>query len=98
MSVFKIQSKFDIDIFSVLVLILKFHDHLFNMFDIVSKMHCIHKTYVKSSKKKSIDLCEIHACYKKILHVLYTFIFVYMFLLKHVNRLYCNFHFQQYVN
>lgn len=38
-SVYKIQSKFDIDIFSVLVLILKFHDHLFNMFVIVSKMH-----------------------------------------------------------
>lgn len=38
-SVFKFQSKFDIDIFSVLVLILKFHDHLFNMCVIVSKMH-----------------------------------------------------------
>lgn len=62
MSVFKIQSKFDIDIFSVLVLILKFHDHLFNMFDIVSKMHCIHKTYVKSSKKKAL-------IYVKFMHV-----------------------------
>lgn len=78
MSVFKIQSKFDIDIFSVLVLILKFHDHLFNMLDIVAKCTFICKDnlvqkntaliYVKFMHVTKHITCIIH--FNFCLHIL----------------------------